>query len=210
MKRNAMIIITMFALILASTLPAVAGYEYKANKEHLGGNITPIEAYRMIQKDPAHTFLVDCRTQAEYQLIGHPVASYNIPLRFFSDKVGEKGYLEVDNPDFGKDLLARFNPETDTLIIFCRSGNRSCVGCNEAIKAGFKEEKVFNMMGGFEGDKNKNKESSYYDKRWAGGWKLEGLPWTYSMDHKYMYQPDVKKASAAVTFTGKRIQLSKN
>ena len=29
--------------------------------------------------------------------------------------------------------------------------------CNAAIKAGFREEAVFNMMGGFEGGKNKNK-----------------------------------------------------
>lgn len=106
--------------------------------------------------------------------------------------------------------MARFNPETDILIIFCRSGNRSCTGSNEAIKAGFKEEKVFNMMGGFEGGKNKNKESRFYGQRWAGGWKLEGLPWTYAMDQKYMYQPDVQKANAAVTSTDTKIQLSKN
>ena len=29
------------------------------------------------------------------------------------------------------------------------------------------------MMGGFEGGKNSNKDSIYYGKRWAGGWKLE-------------------------------------
>jgi rhodanese-related sulfurtransferase len=146
----------------------------------------------MAQKDPAHTFIVDCRTRAEYQYVGHPEGAYNIPLRFLSTKVGEKGYLEVDNPNFGKDLLARFNPETDTLIILCRSGNRSCKACNEAIKAGFAEEKVFNMMGGFEGGKNKNKDSAYYGQRWAGGWRLEGLPWTYKMDPNLMYQPDMQ------------------
>jgi len=47
------------------------------------------------------------------------------------------------------------------------------------------------MMGGFEGGKNKNKDSVYYGKRWSGGWKLEGLPWTYKMDKKLIYQPDV-------------------
>jgi rhodanese-related sulfurtransferase len=140
---------------------------------------------------------VDCRTRAEYQYVGHPEGAYNIPIRFLSATVGKKGYIETDNPDFGKALLDRFNPETDTLIILCRSGNRSCKGCNEAIKVGFKEDKVFNMMGGFEGGKNKNKNSIYYGKRWAGGWKLEGLPWTYKMDKKLMYQPDVKKTTAS-------------
>lgn len=54
-------------------------------------------------------------------------------------------------------------------------------------------------MGGFEGDKNKNKESIYYGKRCAGGWKLEGLPWTYSMDTALMYKADVDRSTAAIS-----------
>ena len=49
------------------------------------------------------------------------------------------------------------------------------------------------MMGGFEGGKNKNKDSIFYKKRWSGGWKLEGLPWTYHMDKKFMYKPDISE-----------------
>ena len=207
MIRKAFLFACVIMLCL-SVLPAAAGYEYKVNKSHLGGDIAPIEAFHMVQKDPQHTFLVDCRTRAEYQFVGHPVGAYNIPLRFLSDKVGKKGYLEVQNPDFGKGLLARFNPETDTLIIFCRSGNRSCTACNEAIKAGFKEDKVLNLMGGFEGGKNKNKESCFYGQRWAGGWKLEGLPWTYSMDTKYMYQADVEKSKASAAKPPKKALVS--
>ncbi len=181
---------SVFVFLFVSIVSA--GYQYTANKDHLGGDLTPEDAYKMMEKDPEHVFLVDCRTRAEYQFVGHPEGSYNIPLRFLTNNVGKKGYTEEMNPNFGKDLLARFNPETDTLIILCRSGNRSCTACNEAIKAGFAENKVFNMMGGFEGGKNENKNSTYYGKRWAGGWKLEGLPWTYKMDQKLMYQPDMK------------------
>jgi rhodanese-related sulfurtransferase len=94
------------------------GMPTNPNKEHLGGNLTPMEAFQMVKKDPEHTFLVDCRTRAEYQYVGHPEGAYNIPIRFLSEKVGEKGYTEIENPDFGKALLDRFNPETDTLIIF--------------------------------------------------------------------------------------------
>ena len=90
----------------------------------------------------------------------------------------------------------------------CRSGNRSCTACNEAVKAGFKEEKVFNMMGGFEGGKNKNKHSTFYGQRWAGGWRLEGLPWTYGMDSKYLYPPDVEKTHAGVLSAPRMIVLS--
>jgi rhodanese-related sulfurtransferase len=197
MKRKMWTMFMSFIVMALIAVPALGGYAYKANKAHLGGDLTPVDAYAMAAKDPKHTFLVDCRTRAEYQYVGHPEGAYNIPLLFLSTKAGQKGYLEVENPDFGKDLLARFNPATDTLIFLCRSGNRSCVSCNEAIKAGWPEDKVFNLMGGFEGDKNKNKESIYYGKRWAGGWKLEGLPWTYSMDTNLMYKPDVDRSTAA-------------
>jgi rhodanese-related sulfurtransferase len=186
-------------VLFLAAAPVLAGYAYKVNKPHLGGDLTPVEAYEMLKKNPEHTFLVDCRTRAEYQYVGHPEGAYNIPIRFLSTTAGKKGYLEKDNPHFGQDLLARFNPATDTLIIFCRSGNRSCAGCNEAIKAGWPEDKVFNMMGGFEGGKNKNKSSQFYGQRWDGGWRLEGLPWTYSMDTALMYKPDVDKMAGDIT-----------
>ncbi len=189
MKKRFLIIAV---ILFVASLAYAGGYNYTSNKDHLGGDVDPAHAYKMVQKDPDHTFIVDCRTRAEYQYVGHIDNSYNIPLRFLTTKVGKKGYTEISNPNFGKDLLGRFNPKTDTLIVLCRSGNRSCVACNEAIKAGFDESRVFNMMGGFEGGKNKNKVSIYNGKRWAGGWKLEGLPWTYSMDKKLIYKPDVK------------------
>jgi rhodanese-related sulfurtransferase len=197
-------LVTVVLLLVGS--PALAGFAYEANKPHLGGDVTPAEAFEMLKKNPEHTFLVDCRTRAEYQFVGHPEGAYNVPIRFLSAEVGKKGYIEKNNPNFGKDLQARFNPATDTLIILCRSGNRSCAGCNEAIKAGWPEDKVFNMMGGFEGGKNKNKASSFYGQRWDGGWRLEGLPWTYKMDTALMYKPDVDKMAARGT--DERLQVA--
>lgn len=58
---------------------------------------------------------------------------------------------------------------------------------NEAVKAGFAEDKVLNVMGGFEGGKVKCKSSAYC------GWRNEGLPWSYSLDKKLVYQPDLAK-----------------
>ena len=120
-------LLTVMLVLVAS--PTLAGFAYEANKPHLGGDVTPVEAHEMLQKNPAHTFLVDCRTRAEYQFVGHPEGAYNIPINFLSTKAGKKGYLEVANPDFGKDLLGRFNPQTDTLIIFCRGGDAQRHGC---------------------------------------------------------------------------------
>ena len=186
-------ILSIAIIFLLTSVAYAGGYIYESEQDHLGGNITPAEAYKMVQKNSDHTFLVDCRTQAEFQFVGHPKNSYNIPVKFLSTKAGKKGYGVLTNPNFAQDLLTCFNPETDTLIIFCRSGARSSTACNKAVKAGFAENKVFNMMGGFEGGKNKNMDSIYNGKRWAGGWKLEGLPWTYKMNKKFIYKPDIQR-----------------
>ena len=187
------LMLSIASVFVFSGLALAGGFDYKVKKEHAGKNLTPSQAHEMVSKDPAHTFIVDCRTRAEYQLIGHPVGACNIPLQFWSGKFDKKKYGKATNPNFGKDLLARFNPKTDTLIFMCRSGKRSCSACAEAVKAGFPAEKVFNIMGGFEGDKVKYKGSEYCGQRKLGGWHNEGLPWTYHIDKKLVYQPDLPK-----------------
>lgn len=190
MKRKTLIL-TLIMVFAISGLAFAEQAVYPIKGKHKGGDLTPVEAYKMLQKDPEHTFLVDVRTRYEYQDIGHPIGAYNIPLRFYSIEVGRKGYIMVSNKNFANDLKTRFNPETDTLLFLCRSGGRSVAAANAAVKAGFKTDKVFNVMGGFEGDKVKNKESPFYGKRHVGGWRLEGMPWTYKMDSKRIYQPDL-------------------
>ena len=104
-------------------------------------------------------------------LLGTNNNSLRIDPSGFSTKAGKRGYVEVDHPDFGKDLMARYNPETDTLVILCRSGNRSCAGCNEAIKAGWPEDKVFNMMGGAKAARTRPVAYTASAGTAAGNWK---------------------------------------
>lgn len=188
--------------ILIITLAAIFGFcalalaadqqKYPIKGKHKGGDVTPGQAYEMLKKDPGHTFLVDVRTRYEYQDIGHPVGAYNIPWKFYTLKVGKKGYGKVANDNFKNDLLARFNPETDTLLLMCRSAWRTIAASTAAVDAGFKAKNVFNILGGFEGDKVKDKNNRFYGKRRVAGWRLDGLPWTYKMDPKYIYPPDLK------------------
>lgn len=149
----------LLTVILFSLLASIcyAGFEYKAFREHKGGDITPVEAYRMVRKNPKNTFLVDVRTRAEYQFVGHAEGAYNIPFMFLSNNAGDRGYNLNPNPDFCKELLALFNPETDTLLLYCKVGGRSLMATEMAFKAGFSESRIFNVMGGFEGDINSNR-----------------------------------------------------
>jgi rhodanese-related sulfurtransferase len=193
MKKFTKVFVLSLAVIFILSGLSFAGFAYKVKKPHIGGDVTPSQAFEMIQDDPEHTFIVDVRTRPEYQLIGHPQGAYNIPIKFWTGKFTRKSYGESVNPDFGKDLLARFNPKTDTLIFMCRSASRSCAACNEADLAGFAEDKIFSLMGGFEGGKVKFGPSANCGQRKVGGWRNEGLPWTYSMDKKLVYQPDLAK-----------------
>jgi hypothetical protein len=66
--------------------------------------ILSIEAYDMLNAVP-NTYLIDVRTRAEYQFVGHPFKAYLYPYQFFTHnfaKGGEKpGYqLSVKNKAF--------------------------------------------------------------------------------------------------------------
>ncbi len=195
MKRAKEICILALAAVFTIGTLAIAAEQtkYPIKGKHKGGDVTPKQAYEMLKKDPAHTFLVDVRTRYEYQDIGHPTGAYNIPWMFYTTRVGKRGYSKVLNNNFCNDLKARFNTKTDTLLLLCRSAHRTIPASTAAVNCGFKENKVFNVLGGFEGDKVKDRNSPYYGKRRVAGWRLEGLPWTYWMDPKYMYQPDLAK-----------------
>lgn len=190
--------IHIVSILLASTLlysiPFVAAgtsYQYAATqKDHAGSDVTPSQALKMAQAD-AHTFIVDVRTRPEYVLVGHPTMAHHVPIKFWTGKHTTKGYGMTMNASFAQDLKSRFDPKTDTLIFMCRSGARSCAATNAAAKAGWPADKIYNMLGGFEGDKLKNGDSAFNGKRTMGGWKNEGLPWTYKVDDKTAY-PETK------------------
>ncbi len=180
----------VLSLCLLFALPAIAAntqYQYPVKiEDHAAGNVTPSQALKMVKKKN-RTFIVDVRSRPEFVLVGHPVMAYHVPLKFWSGKHTSKGYGMKMNKNFEKDLKARFNMKTDTLIFMCRSGKRSCMAGDIAIKGGWPKDKVYNMVGGFEGDKFKNKNSIFNGQRTMGGWKNEGLPWTYKVDSKLAY-----------------------
>lgn len=183
-----MVVVVIFTLVASSGYAADAALTYPVKNEgHKGGDVTPTQAYQMV-KEQANVFIVDVRSRPEYVLVGHPTIAWHVPVRFWTGKHTRKGYGMALNDHFSEDLKKRFNPDTDTLIFMCRSGGRSCDAANlAASEAQWPADKIFNMMGGFEGDKVKNKDSVFDGKRMLGGWKNEGLPWTYKVDPKLAY-----------------------
>jgi len=169
-------------------------------------DILAIEAYDMLNTLP-DTYLIDVRTRAEYQFIGHPPIAYLFPYMFMSDTLAKKGeswiYQFTKNNSFVEQISKTFQ-KTNNLLIICRDGTRSILAARELIKNGFKN--VYNVKHGFEGppfpcfeDENLHKfyrqlakrhKIPVYNHRRFYGWQGWGLPWTYDIDTKYIYPPD--------------------
>ena len=86
----------------------------------------------------------------------------------FERRVKEKG--------LGKDA---------TIIIICRSGDRTSKAQDRLAAAGY--TKVYSIAEGFEGDTAKG--GTQDGQRVVNGWKNAGLPWTYKLDKARMYFP---------------------
>lgn len=125
------------------------------------GALTPQEAYEVLQKTP-HAKLVDVRTQAELELVGKVPGAAHIEWAFYPGMVA--------NQDFATQLAMQVDKEA--LVIFmCRTGGRSHNAAATAAKLGFTE--AYNMLEGFEGEANAQKQRTLIN-----GWKHAGLPWS--------------------------------
>jgi len=109
-----------------------------------------IEAYDMLNTVP-DTYLIDVRTRAEYQLVGHPINAYLFPYMFMSSELKKTDdtyeyQINMKNKDFVKEISQVFK-KTDNLLIISRSGLRSELAAKELLNAGFK--KVYDVEDGF-------------------------------------------------------------
>lgn len=71
--------------------------------------------------------------------------------------------------------------KTDTVVLICRSGDRSSRAANRLAEEGFSQ--VWSVVDGFEGDMGKE------GRRNVNGWKNAGLPWSYKLERERMYFP---------------------
>jgi rhodanese-related sulfurtransferase len=142
---------------------SLAGESVPAKKRtSLGLYITAQDAYAKWKADPVGVKIVDVRTPEEFRTIGFPEMAAKIPLSASADDfVGQ--FRQVVRPD-------------DTILVICRSGNRSAMAVEMLARAGFKN--AYTVIDGFEGDRDTDPASPNYGQRTVNGWKNAGLPWT--------------------------------
>jgi rhodanese-related sulfurtransferase len=152
----------------------------KAKQTTLGLYVTAAQAYEKWKAAPDKVKIIDVRTPEEYAFIGHPEMAWNIPFAFvtYQRKDGKTEYGPKLNPDFVAEVKKIAGPN-DTLLLMCRSGDRSARAVDRLAAAGFNN--VYTIIDGFEGDKVTDPGSVFYGKRMRNGWK-NSAPWVYDID----------------------------
>jgi len=152
----------------------------------LGLYVTSMQAYEMWKADPERIKILDVRSPEEYWMIGHAEMARNIPLAFikYTWNFERDEYLAVPNQEFLSSAKNVYSP-TDTILVTCRSGERSAIAVNMLANGGFVN--AYNVIDGFEGDKVNDPENLYHGKRMKNGWKNSGLPWTYNMNQDQIW-----------------------
>lgn len=152
------------------------------------------EAYELKQKLGDKAYFVDVRTRYEVVYVGIPtVADVNIPYVEHPEEApwdDKNSRFKLDvNSDFGPELARRMAEKglgkDDTVILMCRSGDRSARAANLLTELGY--TKVYTVVDGFEGDLAKDGPRA--GQRVVNGWKNANLPWSYKLEKAKLYFP---------------------
>ncbi len=183
-----------FILLTAFSNTATADDWSKLSKKKqttLGLYMTSTQAYDYMMKNMDNALFLDVRTPSELNYLGVvTVMDANVPTDTMDGSAWDEKksrYARKHNDNFVADVDARLKEKglkkTDTVILMCRSGDRSAKAVDVLAKNGY--TKVYTVVDGYEGGKVKKGKNK--GKRLKEGWKNEGLPWTYFMDKDLMY-----------------------
>ena len=139
-------------LQLAAQRAAAKGLPY-------AGELRPQEAFAALQQGAA--VLVDVRSRAELELVGRVPNANHIEWAFYPGMVA--------NADFAAQLQAQVD-KSQAIVFMCRTGGRSHNAAVVAEELGYT---AYNMLEGFEGEANAQKQRTLIN-----GWKHAGLPWS--------------------------------
>ena len=188
---TALMAIAMLAVFSSTAMAEDWSKLSKKKQTTLGLYMTSTEAYDYMMKNMDKSLFLDVRTPAELNYLGVvTVMDANVPTDTMDGSAWDDKkhrYVRKHNDNFVADVDARLKAKgltkSDTVILMCRSGDRSAKATDVLVKNGY--TKVYTVVDGYEGDKAK--DGDHKGQRVVNGWKNAGLPWTYSMDKDKMY-----------------------
>lgn len=127
------------------------------------GALLPKEAYELLKSVPGAR-LVDVRTRAELEWVGRVPGAVEIEWQTYPGMSRNPNFLAALEQQIDKEAVVMF---------LCRSAHRSHAAAMIAAQAGYTG--CYNILEGFEGDKNANRQRNK-----SGGWRLADLPWEQS------------------------------
>ena len=161
---------------------------------------TKAERYLMAADVPAFiqarggadkVLFIDLRTRAEAMYVGmaqgiDALVPFVEHQELMTDWDAQRGIYRLEPlqdfvPEVNRRLAQKGLAKTDTVVLICRSGDRSGRGANRLADDGF--TLVWSVVDGFEGDMGKD------GRRSVNGWKNAGLPWSYKLERERMYFP---------------------
>jgi len=140
--------------------------------------VSAAEAHRILQAYPGQVVLIDIRSRVEAAYVGQPDpvdihVPYLEPLLPLQWNPASGSLAMQRNPAFVDEVkaeLARLDwPEDSTILLLCRSGERSAIAADALAAAGL--ARVFTIVDGFEGDIGAS------GRRDVNGWKNVGGRW---------------------------------
>ena len=136
-------------------------------KQDYAGDLKPTECWQLLAKEK-NSFLIDCRTNAEWQFVGIPdLESLNKKTVLIEWQTYPSMSL---NNNFAQEIKDFGIKKEDKLILICRSGGRSRSAAEFLSSLGY--ESCYNCATGFEGEHNLIGQRSN-----ESGWKFSKLPW---------------------------------
>jgi len=125
-------------------------------------NLLPRETWALMQAQP-EAVLIDIRMEIESLYVGRPPGAVNIPWYEYPD-------FTPDAAAFCQQVEEQAGGKSATIILLCRSGQRSLEAAQALVDAGFAD--VVNVLHGFEGDLDEN-----HHRNSSNGWRFDELPW---------------------------------
>ena len=125
--------------------------------------VNPKQAWKILRENP-QAILLDVRSKAEFNFVGHPVDAVHVAIQEAPDWQTDPAFADKVTETLGQ------TSKDTTILTLCRSGKRSMLAAQLLEEQGYKH--TVNIAEGFEGDPDENRHRGN-----VNGWRFHGLPW---------------------------------